>query len=89
MLAISHEPRMSIKEYLEWEPQQYLRHEYINGEVFAMTGGTLAHNDITLNLYRILYPQVRSLFISSCWLARVLVNLIANQLTGRLSLPHS
>ena len=53
MLAISQEPsRMSIKEYLEWEPQQDLRHEYINGEVFAMTGGTLAHNDITLNLYR-------------------------------------
>ena len=61
MLAISQEPsRMSIKEYLEWEPQQDLRHEYINGEVFAMTGGTLAHNDITLNLYRTLYPQVRS-----------------------------
>ncbi|MDG3497303.1 Uma2 family endonuclease [Pseudanabaena catenata USMAC16] len=61
MLAISQEPsRMSIKEYLEWEPQQDLRHEYIDGEVFAMTGGTLAHNDITLNLYRTLYPQVRS-----------------------------
>lgn len=61
MLAISQQPpRMSIKEYLEWEPQQDLRHEYINGEVFAMTGGTLAHNDITLNLYRTLYPQVRS-----------------------------
>ncbi len=61
MLAISQPPpRMSINEYLEWEPQQDLRHEYINGEVFAMTGGTLAHNDITLNLYRTLYPQVKS-----------------------------
>ena len=61
MLAISQEPsRMSIKEYLEWEPQQDLRHEYIDGEVFAMTGGTLAHNDITLNFYRTLYPQARS-----------------------------
>jgi len=27
MLAISQQPRMSIKEYLEWEPQQDLRHE--------------------------------------------------------------
>ena len=61
MLAISQEPsRMSIKEYLEWEPLQDLRYEYISGELFAMTGGTLAHNDITLNLYRTLYPQVRS-----------------------------
>jgi len=48
MLAISQEPsRMSIKEYLEWEPQQDLRHEYINGEVFAMTGGTLATSPST------------------------------------------
>jgi Uma2 family endonuclease len=60
MLAISQQPRVSIKEYLEWEPQQDLRHEYINGEVFAMTGGTLAHNDITLNLYRTLYPHVQA-----------------------------
>ncbi|MFN9059297.1 MAG: Uma2 family endonuclease, partial [Pseudanabaena sp.] len=46
MVATSQQPStMSIKEYLEWEPQQDLRHEYINGEVFAMTGGTLAHND--------------------------------------------
>jgi Uma2 family endonuclease len=59
MLAISQQPpRMSIKEYLEWEPQQDLRHEYIDGEVFAMTGGTIAHNDITLNLYRTLYPPL-------------------------------
>jgi len=61
MLAISQElPRMSIKEYLEWEPQQDIRYEYNNGEIYAMTGGTLAHNDITLNLYRTLYPHVRS-----------------------------
>jgi Uma2 family endonuclease len=59
MLAISQQPpRMSINEYLVWEPQQDLRHEYINGEVFAMTGGTIAHNDITLNFYRTLYPPL-------------------------------
>jgi len=61
MLAISQpSPQMSISEYLEWEPQQDIRYEYNNGEIYAMTGGTLAHNDITLNLYRTLYPHVRS-----------------------------
>ena len=61
MFALSPEPsRLSREEYLEWEPQQELRYEYINGELLAMTGGPLPHNDITLNLYRILYPQVRS-----------------------------
>jgi Uma2 family endonuclease len=38
------------QEYLEWEEQQPIKYEYINGEVFAMTGGTLPHTSIALNL---------------------------------------
>lgn len=53
-------PKMTIEEYLEWESQQEVRHEYVNGEIFAMTGGTIPHNDIALNLYRSLYPHLRS-----------------------------
>jgi Uma2 family endonuclease len=61
MIAISQQSeKMTIEEYLEWEPQQDLRYEYVNGEVFAMTGGTIPHNDIALNLYRALYPHLRS-----------------------------
>ncbi|MBE9219467.1 Uma2 family endonuclease [Dolichospermum flos-aquae] len=41
---------MSPLEYLEWEEQQDIKYEYINGEVFAMTGGTIPHNDIAFNL---------------------------------------
>lgn len=43
--------RMTPEEYLEWEATQELRHEYIDGEIIAMTGGSLPHNDITLNFY--------------------------------------
>lgn len=61
MVAISQQPqKMSIEEYLAWEAQQELRYEYVNGEVFAMTGGTIPHNDITLNFYRALYPHLRA-----------------------------
>ncbi len=61
MVAISQQPpKMSIKEYLEWEPQQDMRYEYVNGEVFAMTGGTIPHNDIALNFYTALRPHLRS-----------------------------
>ncbi len=61
MIAIPQEPqKMTIEEYLEWEPQQELRYEYVNGEVFAMTGGTIPHNDIALNFYRALYPHLRA-----------------------------
>jgi Uma2 family endonuclease len=42
--------KMTAVEYLEWENEQELRYEYINGEVFAMTGGTIPHNDIAINL---------------------------------------
>lgn len=51
---------MTIEEYFAWELQQELRYEYVNGEVFAMTGGTIPHNDIALNFYRALYPHLRA-----------------------------
>lgn len=53
------QPKMTVDEYLEWEARQEMRHEYVNGEIFAMTGGSIAHNDIALNLYRALYPHLR------------------------------
>ncbi|MBD2447373.1 Uma2 family endonuclease [Nostoc sp. FACHB-152] len=60
MIATPQPQKMSIEQYLEWEPLQEYRYEYVNGEVFAMTGGTIPHNDIALNLYRALYPHLRS-----------------------------
>ncbi|MFN6558600.1 MAG: Uma2 family endonuclease [Nostoc sp. ChiSLP01] len=61
MIAIPQQPqKMTVEEYLEWEPQQDVRYEYVYGEVFGMTGGTIPHNDIALNLYRALYPHLRS-----------------------------
>ena len=60
MIAIPQQPaKMTIEEYLAWELDQDIRYEYINGEVFAMTGGTIPHNDIALNLYTSLRPHLR------------------------------
>lgn len=60
MIAIPQQPaKMTIEEYFTWELDQDIRYEYINGEVFAMTGGTIPHNDIALNLYRPLYSHLR------------------------------
>jgi len=50
---------MTVEAYLEWEPLQELRYEFVDGEVLAMTGGTLPHNDIAINLLMALRPQVR------------------------------
>ncbi|WP_445958300.1 Uma2 family endonuclease [Baaleninema simplex] len=51
--------RLTPQEYFEWEEQQELRHEYFDGEVFAMTGGSLAHADIALNVATLLRTHLR------------------------------
>lgn len=51
--------KMTPEEYLEWEAKQELRHEYIDGEILAMTGGSIPHNDIALNFYTALRPHLR------------------------------
>ncbi|MFN7852979.1 MAG: Uma2 family endonuclease [Dolichospermum sp.] len=50
MVANFEKSYMSPLEYLEWEEQQDIKYEYINGVVFAMTGGTIPHNDVAFNL---------------------------------------
>ena len=40
----------SVAEYLEAESKSEVRHEYLGGQVFAMAGGSKAHNIITLNI---------------------------------------
>ncbi len=60
MMAQSQIEKMSVEAYLEWESGQELRHEYVNGRVFAMTGGTLSHNDIAINLLGILRSHIRA-----------------------------
>jgi Uma2 family endonuclease len=42
------------EEYLEFELTSEERHEYANGEIRLMTGGTPNHNDIAGNLYILL-----------------------------------
>jgi Uma2 family endonuclease len=53
-------PRFTPEEYFQWEEGQQLRHEYINGEVYAMSGGTINHSKIASNLNFILKSHLRS-----------------------------
>ena len=39
-MAIQTERKMTVAEYLEWEERQEVKHEYIDGEIIEMTGGT-------------------------------------------------
>ncbi len=59
MIAQPQHQLMTPQEYLEWEEQQPIKYEYINGKVFAMTGGTLPHNSIAVNLTSALHTHLR------------------------------
>ena len=52
--AKEHFPKFTPEEYFAWEEQQEVKHEYFDGEVYAMTGGTLNHSEINANLITIL-----------------------------------
>lgn len=51
---------MTADEYLSWESHQETRHEYCDGEVFAMAGGTKNYDEIAFNLRRLLIDNVEN-----------------------------
>ncbi len=52
-------PRFTPEEYFAWEEQQLERHEYMDGEVYAMSGGTIDHGTIALNFGSLLKIHMR------------------------------
>ena len=48
---------MTEQEYLAFERESDIKHEYLHGEVFAMTGASEKHNLLTINLITGINPQ--------------------------------
>jgi Uma2 family endonuclease len=51
--------KLTPEEYFIWEEKQLLRHEYLNGEVYAMSGGTQNHGRIASNIIFIVKGHLR------------------------------
>ena len=51
---------MSPEAFFEWEEQQTVRHEYADGTVVAMPGGTRIHSRLATNLILLLGEALRS-----------------------------
>ena len=49
---------ISVDEYLLGEQESEVRHEYLGGVVYAMTGGTNAHAEIAINCMTSLHGQL-------------------------------
>ena len=62
------QPFFDAQAYLAWEPEQSTKHEYHDGEVFAMAGASDAHVTVAGNVYMALRNHLRgspcSVFIS-------------------------
>ncbi len=43
-------PAMSAQDFLNWDETQTIRHEFVDGEVFAMAGAEDWHVTVTLNI---------------------------------------
>ena len=43
-------PQLTPEEYFAWEEKQLEKHEYINGQVYAMGGGSVNHGRIAIRL---------------------------------------
>ena len=74
MIALKSDYYMSPEEYLEFEHHSDIKHEYIDGEVYAMAGTTKAHNTISLNLAILFREKLKN---SNCqtFMADIKVNI--------------
>ncbi|MFN7515871.1 MAG: Uma2 family endonuclease [Dolichospermum sp.] len=60
MIAVKDKfPKLTPEEYFVWEEKQLLRHEYLNGEIYAMSGRTQNHGRIASNIIFIVKGHLR------------------------------
>lgn len=53
-----HQP-MTVEDYLRFEESSAVRHEFVEGQLYALAGASARHNDIVLNLTFTLTPHSR------------------------------
>lgn len=59
MTSVAQKLRYTPEEYLALERKAEYKSEYVNGEIYAMGGASLAHTTITLNIGALLLAQLR------------------------------
>ncbi|MCA2696660.1 MAG: Uma2 family endonuclease [Microcystis sp. M040S2] len=59
MIALSNYNNLTPEEYLQFEEKSPIKHEYIEGQVYAMAGTTDIHNIIGLNFTFIIRNHLR------------------------------
>jgi Uma2 family endonuclease len=60
MGRVAERSQLTAAEYLAWEREQPIKHEFFHGEVFAMAGGTPRHNALCVSMSAELRAVMRS-----------------------------
>jgi Uma2 family endonuclease len=55
-----HKPLLTMEDYLQAEQEAEIKHEYVDGELFAMAGASDFHNLISVNLTALLFNYFRA-----------------------------
>jgi Uma2 family endonuclease len=58
-MTTKRERRYTLDEYLALERESEVKYEYWDGEIFAMSGGTLAHDQIMGNMFNALREKLQ------------------------------
>lgn len=58
-MALAEKLHLSVADYLQGELLSEIKHEYINGEVYAMVGVKRAHDTVATNLIAFLHSHLR------------------------------
>lgn len=56
----THRIHFSFAEYLTFEASSNVKHEYLDGQIYAMAGGTPDHAALAAAVIGLLFPQLRS-----------------------------
>ena len=59
MIALSNYNNLTPEEYLQFEEKSPIKHEYIDGQIYAMAGTTDTHNIVAGNIYTIVRNHLR------------------------------
>ena len=59
MSSVTARTYLTPEEYLAWERKSDTKHEYLGGEIIAVSGASLAHNLIVTNISGELYIQLK------------------------------
>ncbi|MFO0586168.1 MAG: Uma2 family endonuclease [Polyangiaceae bacterium] len=60
MSSGAHLVRYTFREYLALEASANVKHEYLDGQIYAMAGGTPEHAALQAAISGLLFPQLRS-----------------------------